>query len=227
MTDAITYEAFRDALNTLRPGWELTRDGIAGPGGAVVRLAQRHESPSEGHVDVQFVLDDSSPRRAGLWDCVVGFGPTPADRARFAAHLWSQTTAGALLELKYSLRGEFAGHYRGDDPGGFSGWHIICGSIMGFGEGDSPSKLQQWWLDNSVLPSIARALDDSLSEQGCPHGLKIFLGGDGVAEVRLNGEQHDAASAALANLDWPRLDPPGFVRSYVLVLHRDTGPGQS
>jgi hypothetical protein len=224
MTDAIAHEAFRDALNALKPGWEVTERGIVGPKGAVVRLLQQHPSQSEGHVDVQFVLNDGAPVRLTLWDCVAGVGRTPADRAQFAAHLWSQTTAGALLELKYSLRGEFADHFSGDDPAGFQGWHSICGAILGYGHGDSPDQLQQWWLDHPILPVIARALDDSLNEHAGPHGIKILFGGDGVAEVRLNGEAHGPASEALANLDWPRLDPPGFVRSYVIAVHRETAP---
>jgi len=97
----------------------------------------------------------------------------------------------------------------------------IAGAITGFGSGASPSALQQWWLENPVLPALARALGDSLNEQDAPYGLKILFGGDGVAEVRVNGEQHDAASSALASLPWPRLNPPGFVRSYLLVLHRE------
>jgi hypothetical protein len=222
MTDTITYKAFRDALNALYPGWVVTPNGLVGPGGAAVKLAQRHLSDLEGHVDVQFVLDDAAPHRIGLWDCVTGYGATPANRSQSAAGLWAQTTACTWLELKYSQRGQFADHYRGNEAGGFSGWHSIAGAIMGFGMGDSADKLQQWWLDNPVLPTLARALNDCMTEQDCPYGLKILFGGDCVVEVRVNGEHHEAASAALASLPWPRLDPPGFVRSYVLVLHRDS-----
>jgi hypothetical protein len=147
------HEAFRDALNGLHPGWSLATDGIAGPGGAVVRLGQRHSSESEGHVDVQFVLDGSVSQPVELWDCLSGLGSTAVERARFAARLWAQTTAGVLLELKYSQRGEFADHYHGSDSGGFSGWHVIAGAIVGFGNGDSAQDLQQWWLHNPVLPT--------------------------------------------------------------------------
>ncbi len=170
---------------------------------------------------MQFVLDEASSRRIELWDCVAGLGATHLDRARFAARLWGQTTAGALLELKYSRRGEFADHYHSSDVGGLSGWHAIAGAIVGFGQGASPSKLQQWWLSNPVLPTLAGALNDSLPEPDAPFGLKIFFGGDGVAEVRVDGDRHDAASFALCALPWPRLQPPGFVRSYVIALHRE------
>jgi hypothetical protein len=219
--EAAAYKAFRDALNGLKPGWTKTERGLVGPGGALVRLGQRHDSMSGGHVDVQFEPDEAKPLKTPLWDCVSGFGASSGEKARNAAHLWSQTTAAALLEFKYSFRGEFADHYRGSDPGGFEGWHVISGPIMGFGEGDSPDRLQQWYLNNPVLPALSRTMSHSIDERTCPHGVKIFLGGDGVAEVRLDGERHDSASAALAKLPWPRLEPPGFVRCYVVVLHRD------
>lgn len=222
MNDATTYEAFREVLNALQPGWVMTGDAISGPGGAVVRLGERHRSEAEGHVDVQFVVDDGSPRPIELWDCVAGYGDTHADRAQFATHVWRQTTAGVLLELKYSIRGEFADHYHGADADGFAGWHTIHGGIVGFGSTDSASKLQQWWLNNPLLPALARALGDSLDEKDGPFGLKILVGGDAVAEVRVNGEQHDVASSMLASLSWPRLDPPAFVRSYVLLVHRES-----
>jgi uncharacterized protein DUF6348 len=219
--DRDMYEAFLEVLNQCKPGWRVTERGLCGPEGDLVRLAQRHPSQAEGHVDVGFVLDTASPTRVELWDCVAGVGATPAARAQFAAHLWLQTAAAALLELKYSRRGEFADHYRGTDHNGFPAWHIICGAVVGFGKGESPGRLQRWWLENSVLPTVARALSSSLNEQSCPHGIKILFGGDGVAEVRLDGEEHHAASMAVAALAWPRLDPPGFVRSYVIVLHRE------
>jgi hypothetical protein len=173
-------------------------------------------------VDVEFVLDDRAGRKVGLWDCVSGFGATPAERAQNAAHLWAGTTAPALLELKYSRRGEFADHYRGHEPDGFPGWHVICGAVMGFGHGDSPQKLQDWWLKNPFLSTLSIALEGSVGEEGCPHGIKIFFGGDGIEEVRLDGEPHERASARLGTLDWPRIQPAGFVRSYVVVLHRET-----
>lgn len=221
MNDATTYEAFREVLNAMRPGWIMKEDAIAGPGGAVVRLGENHESEVEGHVDVQFVLDDSSFRRIELWDCVMGYGETPTDRAQFAAHVWGQTTGVVLLELKYSRTGEFADHLYGTEADGFSGWHAIHGGIIGIGDADSAGKLQQWWLDNPLLPALARCLNESLDEKDGPFGLKILFGGDEVAEVRVNGERNEVASSMLASLSWPRLDPPAFVRSYVLLVHRE------
>jgi hypothetical protein len=219
--EAEAYEAFCNALNALKPGWTKTERGLAGPVGALVRLGQRHDSTSGGHVDVLFEPDETKPLKTPLWDCVCGIGSSSAERARNAAYLWSQTSAAALFEFKYSQRGDFADHYRGADPGGFEGWHVISGPVMGYGKGDSADRLQKWYLSNPVLPVLSRVISDSIQDSACPHGVKIFLGGDGIAEVRLDGEKHDAASEALAKLAWPRLDPPGFVRCYVLVLHRE------
>lgn len=222
-TDRVWYEAFREALEASKPGWRLTDQGLLGPAGATVRLAQRHPASSEGHVDVGFALGASSATPTVLWDCVAGFGATVEARARTAAQLWGQTTAGALLELACSQQGEFADHYRGDEEGGFPGWHIISGAVLGYGAGDSPGVLQQWWLEHPVLPAVAAALGGSLDERPGPRGIKLLLGGPGVAEVRLDGEVHEAASDALAALPWPRREPPGFVRSYVVALHREGG----
>lgn len=218
---AYAYAAFCDALNELKPGWIMTDEGLLGPENTRLTLAQHHGSSSDGHVDVLFEPDKNTPSASQLWDCVTGYGPTLEDKAKSAAYLWSQTTAGALLEFKYSGRGEFADHYHGNEPDGFQGWHVLCGAIVGFGHGDSPDILQQWYLKNPILPCLSLALSESLTEQTCPHGIKIFMGGDGIAEVRLDGERHEVASEALVNLDWPRLDPLGFIRSYLLVLHRE------
>jgi hypothetical protein len=215
----VAYPAFANALNALRPGWTFTDDGISGPGGARVLLAQRHSSSTDGHVDVQFLHEHAPVGSARLWDCVSGLGPTAEARAHFAAHLWAQTTAAACLELAYSGRGEFADHYHGSEPNAFTDWHVVAGGIIGFGQGESAATLQQWWLANPVLPTLARALAGSLDVSGAPHGIKILLGGDRIAEVRLNGECHSQASQALGSLGWPTLEPSGFVRSYIIALH--------
>lgn len=221
MDDAIGRIAFREALNQMKAGWHITERGIAGPAGALVRLTQRHAADTDAHVDVQFMLDEGASSTVGFWDCVVGYGSTPESRARSAAYLWANTTGTALFELKYSRRGEFADHYRGVSPDGLPSWHVIHGSIIGFGRGDSADRLQEWWLQHPLLPALAPALSQSLDETAAPHGIKILFGGGGLAEVMVNGEAHEAASLMLANLPWPRLQRPGFVRSYVVVLHRD------
>jgi Family of unknown function (DUF6348) len=182
-----------------------------------VRLAKRHES-GDGHVDVQFVLDLNEASPISLWDCVTGFGSTSEEQAATAARIWAQTTAAALLELKYSGLGRFADHYHAGEPSGFPGWHAIAGPVMGYGRGESAGRLQKWWLENPLLSLLAPAMASAIPETG-PCGLKLFFGGDSTAEVRLDGDYHAAGSSALLALTWPRLQPAGFVRSYVVLAH--------
>lgn len=203
------------ALNELRAGWRVAGDEVVGPEGAIVRFGSRHPSSSEGHTDVEFRFDDAT----SLWDCVNGFGSTPEDRVATAARVWARTTAGALLELKYSRRGEYADHYRGHEPGGFPGWHAIHSAVLGYGRGDSAERLQQWCQQQHLLAGLAGVLGDEVVQGDGPHGIKLFFGGAGIAEVRLDGDVHDAASQWLADLDWPRLEPAGFVRTFIVLVH--------
>ena len=56
------------------------------------------------------------------------------------------------------------------------------------------------------------------------NGIKILFGGD-IAEVRINGSRDEPASAALAALAWPRLDPVAFARCFILAVHGPDDPG--
>jgi len=219
---SIAYESFREVLNTMKPEWVLTEKGLAGPGGALVRM---HGSSSQDRIDVQFEPDIGEPLKTPLWDNVAGFGSSLAEKAGTAAQLWAQTTAAAFLEWKYSRRGEFATHYRGSDPEGFKGWHAIGSAVLPYGGRDD--RLLQWYVNNPVLPALSQVMSESIDERRCPHGVKIFLGGKGIAEVQLDGEIHEAASAALAKLAWPRVEPIVYLRCYVLVLHRDKESAQA
>jgi hypothetical protein len=169
----VIYPAFATALEALRPGWAVTRDLIVGPDSVTVTFSQRHSVENDGHVDVELLVPGASGQRLTFIDCVSGFGATAAARASFAAHLWSQTTGAACLEFAYSLRGDFADHYRGFDPEGFTNWHAIAGAIIGFGHGESADALQRRWLSNPVLPCLSKALAREISDQ--PHGIKILF----------------------------------------------------
>lgn len=159
----VSYPAFAAALDSLRPGWKLTQRGLVGSDGVQVVLSERHSVENDGHVDVEFSVAQPTGPRLTFIDCVSGFGPTPEARARFAARLWAQTTGAACLEFAHSRRGDFADHYSGSDPAGFTGWYAIAGAVIGFGHIESANALQGWWLSNSVLPALAHTLADELT----------------------------------------------------------------
>jgi hypothetical protein len=229
MIDPAFPTAFRDALQGVWGRWRTDGDAVRGPGGAAVHFAHRHESLSPGHVDVEFRWGGARSlwppfRRAphvSLWDCVAGLGESSEERARFAAKVWTGSTGAACVEMLSGHRGWFAEHSYAGDPNGFSGWHVIHAPLVAYGKGDAAEVLQGWCMDNPILPHLVPALADTVPAEAGPHGLKILLGAQDVAEVRLDGEHHDAGSAALLALPWPRLDLPGFVRTYAVLLHRE------
>jgi uncharacterized protein DUF6348 len=76
-----------------------------------------------------------------------------------------------------------------------------------------------WSADHIVLPALRDTLRPRLT--GAVHGVKLLFGGtagDEVAEVRVDTLYDEASSRALANLPWPRLEKPAFVRAYLLVM---------
>lgn len=211
--------AFGAALQSRVPGWKVRGDSVKRRGMAITISRGAHSDPR--HLDVACRLAILPAGHPGLNDCVVGFGDTPGRIGATAAHLWASTTASALPERQDSRRGEFAEHYRGDDPSGLPGWHCIHGAIIGYGDGGHAADLQRWWLEHPLLPMLADVLGPELDPIAAPHGIKLLFGGEQVAEVSVNGVARPAASDALLRLDWPRRSPPAFVRSYVIALHPD------
>lgn len=217
---------FCSALNNLLPGWTVSLDEVNRPDGAKVRFLDRHAVPNDRHTDVEFIVDGST----SFHDCVVGFGTSGSEVARTAAQIWVSTTGRAVLELLYSRRGEFADHLHATDPAGFPGWHAIIGPTLGYGDDVATAEqLREWLIEQmtqGLLPGLARVIGADLA-QHAPHSLKLFLGGDSVAEVRLDGDVHEEASRWLGGLDWPRLDPFPIVRTYVILVHPEPPPGRS
>lgn len=212
--------AFCSELNKLKPGWTIQNDIIRGPEDAAVRFCTLHLVSSPGHADVEFSFQDGASDSLRLLDCVMGFGENIDECASSAAKIWGSTSAPALLELKYSRKGKYADHYFGHEPHGLKGWHSICSPIIGWGRGDGGKALQEWWLSTQqVLPAIAPALADLRGDQ--PHAVKILLGGQDIAEVRVDGQHHEAASAALLALNWPRQASPSFARAFAIAIHRE------
>ncbi len=180
---------------------------------------QRHESQSDSHVDICVRFTDHVGETHEFWDCVVGFGSERSEAIANAAHLWSSTTAAAIFEV-FAQKGDFATHYAADDPEGVLGWHTIWGPLLGFGNGDSGEMLQNWALNAPLLSRIVSQVASKALPAAAPHGIKLFFGGEDIAEVRVNGEVDEEASASLLQMDWPRLEDFGVLRTYAILLHK-------
>lgn len=204
-----------------RYGRGFTVDGpvVRGPGTTAVAVRE-HPDAGGGHVDLGFVLHLGRADAPVLWDCAAGLGKTEQERLENAVGMWATTTAATVVEL-LDRRGEHGDHYAPDRPGGVPGWHVVQGPACVFGFGNEA--LAEWLGGNHVLPALAPRL---LPELGHPllNGVKLFLGGragEDVAEVRVNGEVSEPASAALRELDWPRGERLAWARLYVLLLAAD------
>lgn len=215
--------AFGRQLNAIKAGWEVKNGELRGPDGEKVRFSSRDcADEEEGHVDVEFIPGPKTKNSRVLWDCVAGVGDSTEGKAEMAAAIWGQTTAPAILEYGDSAKGKLADHYHGDDAAGFDGWYVIAGAVLGYGLEDSGDRLQKWWLTNPILPKLVASLSPTLSSKATPHGVKVLFGGRDIAEVKVDGVLHKEATEALQALPWPRLDPPGFVRSYFIFVRPDT-----
>jgi hypothetical protein len=76
---------------------------------------------------------------------------------------------------------------------------------------------------------LAPALESDLDREEV-NGIKIFFGGragEEICEVCVNGRVSSAATAALAELPWPRLPVPAFCRTFVLLAHRENPAGST
>lgn len=68
------------------------------------------------------------------------------------------------------------------------------------------------------------AIQDEISaglDRPFMNGIKLYVGGtagSSFAEVRINGEVSEAASAALLALPWPRSNGLTFARTYLIAL---------
>ena len=190
-------------LSRFRPGWTDDGELIVGPGTLAVRAAVTHDS-EPGHVDLGFILNRVRSDVPVIWDCVAGGSAEDEAAARLACSIWAQTTAPVVMEF-LAKDGRYADHAQGDDGLGLAGWHSIHGAILGYGRSDA-SALQQWCLDHPLVPALRDVLAPALSPAHL-HGAKFLLGAfddESTAEVRIDGVRHDACSAALLKLPWPK-----------------------
>ncbi|MEV6976802.1 DUF6348 family protein [Kitasatospora sp. NPDC093806] len=201
-----------------RLGQQFTVDGevVRGPGTTAVAVREHPGGEGAGHVDLGWVLELGRADAPVVWDCTAGLGKTEEEKLDNAVRMWATTTATALVELG----GGRGGHADHDDPPELPGWHAVQGPAAVFGFGNE--RLAGWLAEHRVLSALAPALLPELSGPGGrrPHGVKLFLGGkagDDVAEVRVDGEVSEAASAALRALDWPRGERLCWARLFVLL----------
>lgn len=203
---------------TARPH-RVVGDEVVGPGTTSVVIAAHPEvaeTEQVAHLDVGYTLNRDRPDST-IWDCASGFGATRADAVGSAVDAWLRTTAPVVLEL-LTQAGTYADHYSSAECG-LTGRHVIHGPILGWGAGDGPDQLQQWWLANPVLPILAPALEpEAWPTLGA---LRVFFGsqrGESTVEVRVDGTASPAAADLLLRRDWPRFEQPAYARAFVLAI---------
>ncbi|MGW3353801.1 DUF6348 family protein [Streptomyces bungoensis] len=203
-------------------GAELRGNSLSSPRGWAVGVAPPHHGGGR-HYDIVALPDVSiQPDVPCFVDCAVALSGDP----RHAADAWVQTAGACMLEL-LDPRGRFADHVDPDEERGVPGRHAIISGAVGFGLDTAENRrLQTALLDANVLHRIA---DTFTADLESPHfnGVKVFYGGrPGAmqAEIRVNGERHETASAAMAALNLPEPKVFTAVRHYALLLPVSTAP---
>jgi hypothetical protein len=203
---------------------ELKGNSLISPQGWAVAVAPPRHGGGR-HYDLVALPDVSiQPDVPMFMDCVVAMTDDP----RMAADAWVQTAGACMLEL-LDRRERFADHAGPDGGRGVPGWHSITSGAVGFGlDANENRRLQTALVNANVLHRIADTFTADL-ESPFFNGIKVFYGGRPGAmesEVRVNGERHENASAAMAALNLP--EPTAFtaVRYYALLLPVPADEGQ-
>lgn len=198
-------------------GSELKGNSLSSPhGGWAVGVAPPFHGGGR-HYDLAALPDTSlQPDVPVLMDCVVAVG---GDTAR-AADTWVHTAGAVMLEL-LDRTGHFADHAGPGHERGIPGWYSIASGAVGLGADPEESvRIQKALIEANVLHRIAATFTGEL-EGVLFNGVKIFYGGSAgkvQAEIRVNGERHEGASAALASLGLPVPTAFTMVRSYAVLL---------
>ncbi|MEV7867795.1 DUF6348 family protein [Streptomyces sp. NPDC088124] len=205
-------------------GSQLKGNSLISPDGWAVAVAPPHHEGGH-HYDLVALPDVGlQPDVPCFMDCVVPMSADP----RNAANTWVQTAGACLLEL-LDRREHFADHAGPDDERGVPGRHVITSGAVGLGHDvDENRRLQGALLEANVLHRIA---DSFTADLDSPYfnGVKVFYGGSPgamQAEIRVNGERHEAASAAMAALGLPEPTTFTAVRFYALLLPVPAGGGR-
>ncbi|MFF5019799.1 DUF6348 family protein [Streptomyces sp. NPDC001165] len=205
-------------------GAQLKGNSLISPHGWAVAVAPPHHGGGH-HYDLVALPDVGlHPDVPCFVDCVVSMSADPQD----AANTWVQTAGVCLLEL-LDRREHFADRAGPDDERGVPGWHMITSGAVGLGRDvDENRRLQGSLLEANVLHRIADSFTTDL-ESPFFNGIKVFYGGSPgamQAEIRVNGERHEAASAAMAALGLPEPTTFTAVRFYALLLALPAGGGE-
>ncbi|MFD0592449.1 DUF6348 family protein [Catellatospora coxensis] len=185
-------------------------------------LLRDNHTSHDNHLDLDLMLNVDRPAETTLSDCTTGMGPDLPAQWRQAVDSWAQLTVATAIEMMQPA-GKWADHIHGDAATGVPGWHVIHPGFLGFGRGDV-SQLAQWAFEAPLAPLLAEVLDAAV-DRVFLNGVKIIFGGtegQEIAEVRINGQAHERASAALRALPWPRPQTPVFAKTYLLLVHRET-----
>ncbi|MGW6054331.1 DUF6348 family protein [Streptomyces sp. NPDC055189] len=218
----------RSGLEAFAPGVtqgaQLKGNSLISPQGWAVAVAPPHHGGTH-HYDLVALPDAGlQPDVPCFLDCVESMSGDPQD----AADTWVHTAGACLLEL-LDGRAHFADRAGPDDECGVPGWHVITSGAVGLGR---DAEVSQWLQGALSEANVLRRIADSFTadlESPFFSGVKVFYGGSPgamQAEVRVNGERHEAASAALASLGLP--EPTAFtaVRFYALLLPVAAGGGE-
>ncbi|MFB7373441.1 DUF6348 family protein [Streptomyces sp. NPDC056222] len=214
----------RDALEEVAPGCtaraELKGNSLLSPQGWAVGVGPAGHEDDRHYDLIAFPNVSIQPDVPCFVDCVVVV-TTPRD----AAGLWARSAGACMLELLDGHE-QLAQHWGPDEGRGVPGWRSITSGVLAYGISDRENlRLQNALLETDVLHEIAHTFTADL-ESPWFNGVRVFYGGaPGAveAEVRVNGERHEAASAALAALGLPEPTVFTVARSFTLVLPVDSG----
>ncbi|BCJ46533.1 hypothetical protein GCM10010168_61720 [Actinoplanes ianthinogenes] len=184
-------------------------------------MALPNHTSSESHYDIAFSTRLDRRDEGLIVDCVSGIGE-PREALGFALGIWRQTSGACFMEMASGGRGEFATRLDADDPAGLAGWHTISSPVLAYGRDEaSGSAVQEAMLEHHLLgalsPYLAGALDRPVN-----NGIKVFLcltPDSLTAEVRVNGEVAEEATAAMAALPWPEVTDVVFCRFFAVAVH--------
>lgn len=221
---ALVKASLEECAPGVTQGTELKGNSLISPRGWAVAVAPPHHGGGH-HYDLVALPDVSvQPDVPCFLDCVVAMPGNP----REAARAWVETAGACLLEL-LDRRERFADHAGPDHERGVPGRHSIISGVVGFGLDAAESRrLQTALLEANVLHRIAGTFTADL-ESPFFNGIKVFYGGrPGAmeAEIRVNGERHESASAAMAALNLPEPTVFTAVRYYALLIPVPTDGGQ-